>query len=130
MNSAKRKARPYDLIVFGATGFTGRLVAQYLLQAYGAGGKYVDEAPTWAMAGRSVAKLESVRDLIGAPKDLPLITVDAQDAEALTAMAMRAKVIVTTVGPYQLHGEPLLRACESQAPTMWTCAASRIGWPT
>ena len=111
MNSAQGKKRPYDLIVFGATGFTGRLVAQYLLQAYGAGGLYAHEAPIWAMAGRSLAKLQSVRDLIGAPRDLPLITVDAQDADALTAMARQAKVIVTTVGPYQLHGELLLKAC-------------------
>ena len=111
MNSPERSTRPYDLIVFGASGFTGRLVAQYLVQAYGASAKYAHEAPTWAMAGRSAAKLESVRDLIGAPNDLPLITVDAQDADSLTAMAQQAKVIVTTVGPYQLHGELLLKAC-------------------
>ncbi len=103
--------RPYDLIVFGATGFTGRLVAQYLLQAYGAGGEHEHEAPSWAMAGRSLAKLEQVRDLMAAPSDLPLITVDAQDEKALLAMARQAKVIITTVGPYQLHGEPLLKAC-------------------
>ena len=103
--------RPCDLIVFGATGFTGRLVAQYLVQAYGAGGAHANEAPTWAMAGRSLSKLEEVRDLVGAPRDLPLIAVDAQDARALRDMAARAKVIITTVGPYQLHGEPLLKAC-------------------
>ncbi len=103
--------RPYDLIVFGATGFTGRLVAQYLSQAYGEGGAHAAEAPVWAMAGRSLAKLEQVRDLIGAPSNLPLISVDAQDANALMAMVQQAKVIITTVGPYQLHGEPLLKAC-------------------
>jgi short subunit dehydrogenase-like uncharacterized protein len=107
----KTSTRPYDLIVFGATGFTGRLVAQYLVQAYGSGGVYAHEAPTWALAGRSLRKLEQVRDLIGAPADLPLITVDAQDAKALRDMAALAKVIITTVGPYQLHGEPLLKAC-------------------
>jgi len=102
---------PFDLIVFGATGFTGRLVAQYLLQAYGAGGKYASEAPTWAMAGRSQGKLEQMRDELGAPRDLPLITVDAQDANALRAMTQQTKLVITTVGPYQLHGEPLLKAC-------------------
>jgi short subunit dehydrogenase-like uncharacterized protein len=61
--------------------------------------------------GRSMTKLEQVRDLIGAPSDLPLIAVDAQDDEALLAMARQAKVVITTVGPYQLHGEPLLKAC-------------------
>jgi short subunit dehydrogenase-like uncharacterized protein len=103
--------RAYDLVVFGATGFTGRLVAQYLVQAYGAGGTHANEATTWAMAGRSLTKLEQVRNFIGAPRELPLITVDARDDKALLAMVRQAKVIITTVGPYQLHGEPLLSVC-------------------
>ena len=119
--------RPYDLIVFGATGFTGRLVAQYLVQAYGAGGAHAHEAPTWAMAGRSLSKLEEVRDLIGAPGDLPLTTVDAQDDKALLAMVRQAKVIITTVGPYQLHGEPLLKACV-QAGTDYVDLCGEPNW--
>lgn len=95
----------FDLIVYGATGFTGQLVAEYLAQEYGNG------SLKWAMAGRSLTKLEQVRDAIGAPADTPVLTANADDPAALRAMAARATVIVTTVGPYQLYGEPLLAAC-------------------
>ena len=96
----------FDIIVYGATGFTGRLVAEYLAAKYGVGGSV-----KWAMAGRSAAKLEEVRDEIGAPKDTPLIVADANDAASLKAMVGRAKAILTTVGPYQLYGSDLVAAC-------------------
>lgn len=98
--------RDFDLIVYGATGFTGRLVAEYLVRAYPGG-----DAPRWAMAGRSLAKLEEVRDLIGAPADLPLVVADADDPASLAAMVARAEAVVTTVGPYQLYGTALVGAC-------------------
>ena len=94
----------FDLIVFGATGFTGRLVAEYLLKTYGVGG-----AVTWAMAGRNLDKLAATRREIGAPQTLPLLQADASDAAALAALVPQAKVILSTVGPYQLHGEPLVQ---------------------
>ena len=94
--------RDFDVIVFGATGFTGRLVAEYLAES---------GAQRWAMAGRDLAKLEQVRDLIGAPADTPLLTADADDADSLRALAERATVILTTVGPYQLYGSALVAAC-------------------
>ena len=65
----------------------------------------------WAMAGRSKSKLETVRSEIGAPADVPLMIADASSPASLDAMAARAKVIITTVGPYQLYGEPLVAAC-------------------
>jgi short subunit dehydrogenase-like uncharacterized protein len=65
----------------------------------------------WAIAGRDPAKLAQVRDRIGAPVSLPLIRADASDASTLAAMAAQARVVISTVGPYQLHGEPLVRAC-------------------
>lgn len=99
-------AQEFDVIVFGATGFTGRLVAEYLQQTYGAEGEV-----RWAMAGRDLTKLRTVSSEIGAPMSLPLIAADARDANALEALAHRARVIITTVGPYQLYGEPLLAAC-------------------
>ncbi|MGP8119881.1 MAG: saccharopine dehydrogenase family protein [Xanthobacteraceae bacterium] len=99
-------ARAYDLVVYGATGFTGRLVAEHLLASYGVGGEI-----SWAMAGRSAGKLAEVRDLIGAPASLPLITANAADPASLQVLANSAKVIVTTVGPYQLYGEGLVAAC-------------------
>jgi short subunit dehydrogenase-like uncharacterized protein len=97
--------RPFDIIVYGATGYTGRLVAEYLAHHYGKDG------PRWAMAGRSSEKLAEVRDLIGAPADTPLVVADSNDSASLAAMAEQTRVVVTTVGPYQLYGEPVLRAC-------------------
>jgi short subunit dehydrogenase-like uncharacterized protein len=96
----------FDIIVYGATGYTGRLVAEYLAQRYGVGGEL-----KWAMAGRSAAKLAEVRDLVGAPKDTPLVVADADKPAELDAMVKRAKAIITTVGPYQLYGDRLVAAC-------------------
>jgi short subunit dehydrogenase-like uncharacterized protein len=96
----------FDIIVYGATGYTGRLVAEHLAQRYGVGGEV-----NWAMAGRSAAKLAEVRDEIGAPKDTPLVVADASDAASVKSMVSRAKAIITTVGPYQLYGSDLVAAC-------------------
>ncbi len=98
-------ARSYDIVVYGATGYTGRLVAEYLAQKHGASGL------KWAMAGRSAAKLAEVRDLIGAPADTPLVLADSDDPASLAAMAESTHVVVTTVGPYQLYGTDVLAAC-------------------
>jgi short subunit dehydrogenase-like uncharacterized protein len=116
-------SREFDIIVYGATGFTGRLVAEYLTQHY-AGRK---DAPKWAMAGRSAAKLAEVRDLIGAPKDTPLVVADASDPATLDAMAARATVILTTVGPYQLYGNELVAACV-KAGTAYADLCGEPGW--
>ena len=94
----------FDVVVFGASGFTGRLVAEYLAQRYAGDLK-------WAMAGRSLDKLAAVRDEIGAPTTTPLVAADTGDAASLEALCHRTKVVLTTVGPYQLYGEPLVAAC-------------------
>ena len=99
-------AREFDAVVYGATGYTGRLVAEYLLKTYGAAGEV-----KWAMAARSAEKLAEVKALIGAPADLPTIVADAHDPAALEEMAKRAKVVITTAGPYQLYGSDLVAAC-------------------
>jgi short subunit dehydrogenase-like uncharacterized protein len=114
--------REFDVIVYGATGFTGRLVAEHMLATHGVG-----RGVTWAMAGRSKSKLESVRGEIGAPADLPLIIADASDAASLDAMARRSKVIITTVGPYQLYGEPLVAAC-AKAGTDYVDLCGEPAW--
>lgn len=96
----------FDIVVYGATGFTGKLVAEYLAAHYKG-----DASLKWAMAGRSKEKLAAVRDEIGAPKDLPLIVADASDPASLKAMVEQTKSVITTVGPYMLYGNELLAAC-------------------
>lgn len=100
------KNREFDVIVYGATGFTGRLVAEYLAKQYGVGGSL-----KWAMAGRSESKLAAVRDEIGAPKETPFVVADVSDPSSLKAMAERTSVVLTTVGPYQLYGSDVVAAC-------------------
>jgi short subunit dehydrogenase-like uncharacterized protein len=96
----------FDIIVYGATGFTGQLVAEYLAAHYTGKGD-----PKWALAGRSLDKLASVRDAIGAPADTPLIVADASDPASLKAMVDQTGSVLSTVGPYQLYGSELVAAC-------------------
>jgi len=96
----------FDIVVYGATGFTGQLVAEYLAAHYKG-----DGSPKWAMAGRSKEKLASVRDAIGAPADTALIVADASDSASLKAMVAQTRSVITTVGPYMLYGNDLLAAC-------------------
>lgn len=98
--------RKFDVIVFGASGYTGRLVAEYLNKTYGLGGEV-----KWAMAGRSLDKLALVRDEMGLPAETPLVAADSDDQAALEDMCKHAGCIATTVGPYQLYGEKLIAAC-------------------
>src|SRR5262245_46981547 len=99
-------AHEFEVIVYGASGFTGRLVAEHLLKTYG-----VDGDVRWAMAGRSREKLRDVSIEIGAPMHTPLIVAQTSDGGELDNLAHRARVIITTAGPYQRYGEPLLAAC-------------------
>lgn len=99
--------RTYDVVVWGATGFTGRLVAEYLLQRYGVG----DEL-RWAMAGRSPGKLELVRDELGsAAQQIPLIVADSVDPVSLDKLTASTKVVCSTVGPYAKYGSELVASC-------------------
>jgi short subunit dehydrogenase-like uncharacterized protein len=95
--------RAYDIVVFGATGFTGALTAEYLAA----------HAPTgtrWALAGRSMDKLQQVRARVGL-EDLPLLRADVTDPDSLREVAEATRVVITTVGPYGRYGEPLVAAC-------------------
>ncbi len=100
--------RPHhDLVVFGATSFVGRITAQYLLKQFGPRGKL-----RWAIAGRSRDKLEELRRSLGArAARLPLVVADAADEAALREMCLDTRVVASTVGPYALHGEPLVKVC-------------------
>lgn len=114
--------KPFDVIIFGATGYTGRLVAEYLNTSYGIGGELA-----WAMAGRNRDKLAEVRRLIGADEALPLIAADASDADALASLVRQSKLIITTVGPYQRHGRALVTAC-AQAGTDYVDLCGEPAW--
>jgi short subunit dehydrogenase-like uncharacterized protein len=95
--------REYDIVLFGATGFTGALTAEYLARAAG-------PQTRWALAGRNQRKLEATRERTKIP-DLPLLSADVTDPASLRAIAESAKVVITTVGPYIHYGEPLVAAC-------------------
>ncbi|MDA9666830.1 saccharopine dehydrogenase NADP-binding domain-containing protein [Luminiphilus sp.] len=98
----------YDIVVFGASGYTGRLVAEYLQ------GEYANTGLKWAMAGRSLDKLASVRTALGIPDSVDLVSVDSDDAASVGQMVSDCKVVITTVGPYQLYGEELIKQCAEQ----------------
>ncbi|MDG2036319.1 MAG: saccharopine dehydrogenase NADP-binding domain-containing protein, partial [Pseudomonadales bacterium] len=96
----------FDIVVFGATSFVGQILSQYLFDQYGA------SSIRWAMAGRSQSKLEQVRSQLGGEVTaIPLIIADAADDEALVDLCKQTKVVISTVGPYDLYGEPMIRAC-------------------
>ncbi len=101
-------SKPFDLVVHGATGFTGRLVVEYLLRRYPAG-----SGVRWAMGGRNADKLAAVRDEVGAPTDTPLIVTDTTNPASLQALMDQTRLVLTTVGPYQLYGNELVAACAS-----------------
>lgn len=100
--------RRFDVILFGATGFTGQLVAEYLLESG-------PEGLRWALAGRNAKKLEGVKDQLAArfpaAKDLEILVGDSLDRAAMDRIAGECKVVCTTVGPYARFGEPLVAAC-------------------
>lgn len=123
MTTVPKSDREFDIVVYGATGYTGRLVAEYFVRHYTGRA----DAPKWAMAGRSQDKLESVRDEIGAPADTPLVVADADDPASLTALCNRARVVLTTVGPYQLYGDALLTACV-ETGTDYADLCGEPGW--
>src|SRR4051794_8330046 len=97
--------RTFDIVLFGATGFTGRLVAEYLAQ-------YAPADVKVALAGRNTQKLEGIR--AGLPeraRSWPLVVADSSDAASLVRLAEQTKVVCTTVGPYAKYGLPLVEAC-------------------
>jgi short subunit dehydrogenase-like uncharacterized protein len=112
--------RKFDIIVYGASGFTGRLVAEYMNAQYG-------RSVNWAMAGRSEAKLAEVRAEMGISEETPLVVANADDTASLEAMVASTKVLLTTVGPYQLYGSALVAACAA-AGTDYVDLSGEPGW--
>ncbi|UUM26629.1 saccharopine dehydrogenase NADP-binding domain-containing protein [Acinetobacter colistiniresistens] len=98
----------YDLVVFGATSFVGQILTRYLAE-YFADHK---EQLNWAIAGRSQQKLQHVKDALGtAGQAIPILVADANNQTELDALCAQTRVVVSTVGPYALYGEPLVQAC-------------------
>jgi short subunit dehydrogenase-like uncharacterized protein len=100
--------RNYDIVVFGATGFTGALTAEYLA-------RHAPSSIRWALAGRSLDKLEAVRarlvEIDKACASLDLLKADVADTDSIRKVADATRVVIATVGPYILYGEPLVAAC-------------------
>jgi short subunit dehydrogenase-like uncharacterized protein len=97
--------KPFDIVVFGASGYTGRLVAEYLTTEYGG------TDLTWAMAGRSLDKLASIRTEMGISDAVALLEVDVDNPASVSEMVDACRVVITTVGPYQLYGDELVKQC-------------------
>ncbi|MCU0759812.1 MAG: saccharopine dehydrogenase NADP-binding domain-containing protein [Steroidobacteraceae bacterium] len=135
-----RASRPLDLVVFGASSFVGRLLCEELWRLYGSGPDGGTGGPLrWGLAGRSRARLEAVRDGLraraegepsaarGAASGLPCLVADAADAGSLAALCRQARVVVSTVGPYALHGEPLVAACAASG-TDYADLTGEVPW--
>lgn len=119
---AKRK---FDLIVWGASGFTGQLVTEYLVKQYGVG-----KDLHWAIAGRNQDKLEQVREqCLSKTKQslLPILLADSDDPKSLAELVAQTKVICTTVGPYAKYGTPLVAAC-AEAGTDYCDLTGEVPW--
>ena len=99
-------AAEFDIVVHGATGFTGQLVAEYLLERYGCGHDL-----RWAISGRNLGKLEAVRDSLGTGPELPILVCSPDDVASVKRMVAFAKVVISAAGPYQVCGEPVVEAC-------------------
>lgn len=102
--------RQYDIVLFGATSFVGEILSKYMIEQHGADGEI-----KWALAGRSLSKLEQLKSSLGAGAiDLPIIVADTSNEADVNAMCGSTKAIVSTVGPYALYGEPVIKSCVTQ----------------
>ena len=115
------KSREFDVIVWGASGFTGKLVAEYLFNKYGSNNDL-----KWAIAGRDYSKLELVRDEV-ANRLIPIIIANSDDIESLNLMIKRTRVICTTVGPYAKYGSKLVSSCVNNH-THYCDLAGEVQW--
>ena len=112
----------FDVVVYGASGFTGKLVVEYLHNQYGG-----EQNFSWALAGRSEEKLSSVRDELGMSKDVPVLIVDSNDESSVIEMVTQTKCVLTTVGPYQLYGQKLLNNALCTALIMLIYVVNLVG---
>jgi short subunit dehydrogenase-like uncharacterized protein len=122
-NGLTMRTDPYDVVAFGATSFVGKILCRYMLEEYGTDGEL-----KWALAGRSKTRLEEVRKSLGTKaKTLPLVVADAADEASLRRLCTSTRVVVSTVGPYALYGEPLVKAC-AESGTDYCDLSGEVQW--
>ncbi|MEL6367734.1 MAG: saccharopine dehydrogenase NADP-binding domain-containing protein, partial [Pseudomonadota bacterium] len=115
--------REFDIVVWGATGFTGRLVAEHLADSYGLDGEL-----SWAIGGRNADKLTQIGATLERDGARPEVIVgDAGDVDAMQSLAERTRVVATTVGPYSLYGNELVAAC-ARTGTHYCDLAGEVPW--
>ncbi len=98
----------YDFVIYGATGFTGKLVVEYAINQYNN-----NDEISWAIAGRNNEKLEHIQEKYNLPSEIGKIVVDSNDQNSIDEMVSQTKCVLTTVGPYQLYGEKIIKTCIS-----------------
>ena len=98
----------HDFVIYGATGFTGKLVVEYAIKQYNNNNEV-----SWAIAGRNNEKLEYVKEKYNLPSNIGKIVVDSNDQDSIDEMVSQTKCVLTTVGPYQLYGEKIIKTCIS-----------------
>ena len=122
-NGSTMSTPSHDLVAFGATSFVGKILCRYLWEEFGPQGEM-----KWAAAGRSKAKLEELRTSLGATAGtLPLVVADAADQGSLRDLCASTRVVVSTVGPYALYGEPLVKAC-AESGTDYCDLSGEVQW--
>ncbi len=115
--------RQFDIVVFGASGFTGQLVVEYLYQQYPP-----ESGLRWAIAGRNRAKLDAVLSALGVTQDtVQVLVADSDDRESLDAITVDTRVVLTTVGPYAKYGSALVASCVANG-TSYCDLAGEVQW--
>ena len=114
--------REFDVVIFGASGYTGKLVAEYMHGQYGD-----DQSIKYAIAGRNTEKLLEVKKDLNLNEDIAILEVDSSDLDSLDKMTTSAKCVLTTVGPYQLYGSKLVESC-SRNGTDYVDLTGEPGW--
>ncbi len=111
----------FDFVIYGATGFTGKLVVEYALK------KYSDDEISWAIAGRNLKKLNDLKDKLNLPDKVGIFEVDSEDQSSIDVLVENTKCVLTTVGPYQLYGDKIIRTCISSG-TDYVDLCGEPGW--
>jgi len=123
-NVVPRSERKYDVVVFGATGFTGKLAAEHIAKTYG-------KSVKWAIAGRSAGKLEAIRTYLtkfnSELKDLDVLIADSSKPESLEAVVSSTRAVISTVGPFVRYGSPLVASCAHNG-THYCDITGEVGW--